>query len=176
MAIVDKITAEQIATLTGIIDFYNLRGVLPVARTWPRKPRPPYTPLQAEGMLVFSIACEDMSKISEHMLATWRASTEGKRQQWTDTFKGLAMQYWKITKTFAPIATDFEIIETATDYQVKWTILHDYLDPEKPETTEVLQTTLMSKESFKNTPKPIYFTLTDDNGIRCIAPYILLAA
>ena len=176
MAIVDKVTAEQIATLTGIIDFYNLRGVLPVARAWPRKPRPPYTPLQAEGMLVFSIACEDMSKISEHMLATWRASTEGKRQQWTDTFKGLAMQYWKITKKFAAIATDFEIIETATDYTIKWWILQDYLDPETPEEKSILQTDLMSKTTFANTPKPIYFTLSDDNGIRLIAPYILLAA
>ncbi|GAI84782.1 unnamed protein product, partial [marine sediment metagenome] len=56
MAIVDKITGEKIERLRGKVDFYLLRGILPVARRWPKKPKPPYTALQAEAMAVFAIA------------------------------------------------------------------------------------------------------------------------
>ncbi len=56
MAIVNKITAETIERMRGKIDFYLLRGITPVARSWPKKPKPPYTALQAEAMAVFALA------------------------------------------------------------------------------------------------------------------------
>lgn len=170
------IRGETIELLRGSIDFYNLRGVLPVARAWPKKPKPPYTALQAEAQAVFAIACADLSKISLHILQYWRTATEGERRQWTDIFKGISMHYWKINRAIAPIATDFEIIDTGTEYRVKWWIMQDYIDPLTPELYYTMQTPLISKAAFATTATPIYFTLTDDAGTRLVAPYILFNA
>jgi hypothetical protein len=175
LAKVNKVSAETIERLRGVIDFYTLRGVLPVARTWPKKPTPPYTPLQAEAQEVFKIACENLHKISANMLAYWRLSTEGKREQWTDTFKGLYMQYWKKTRGIAPLATDFKITETATQWRVLWYVLQDHFDPTTPDETYTMQTALLNKADFETTPKPIYFTLTDDTGTRLVCPLILFS-
>lgn len=173
MAIVDMIRGEAIETLRGVVDFYQLRGILPVARAYPKKITPPYTPRQSEAWAVFRIASQDLSKITLHMLQYWRTATEGKRKQWTDNFKGIIMHYWKLNGTIAPIATDFEIIETATEYRVKWWILQDYINPLTPDEYYTMQTPLILKSAFATTPTPIYFTLIDDAGTRLAAPYIL---
>lgn len=173
MAIVDTIRGDSIELLRGVVDFYLLRGILPVARTYPIKIKPPYTPLQAEAMAVFSLASADLAKITLHMLQYWRTATEGKRKQWTDNFKGIIMHFWKLNGTIAPIATDFEIIETATEYRVKWWILQDYIDPLTPDEYYTMQTPLILKSALTAQPPPIYFTLVDDIGTRLAAPYIL---
>lgn len=173
MAIVDKITGEAIELLRGKIDFYLLRGILPVARSWPNKPKPPYTSLQAEAMVVFSIACSLMHRISDKMLAEWRKGTEGVRGQWTDVFKGLIMRYWKLNRTISPVALNYEVIETVTQFRISWDILQVYLNNSAPEETYTLQTILIDKSALETTQRPIYFTLLDDSGIRLVAPYIL---
>jgi len=54
MATVNKVTGEAVELLRGHIDFYMLRGLLPVARKWPKKIKPPYTALQAEAQAVLA--------------------------------------------------------------------------------------------------------------------------
>ncbi|GAJ11818.1 unnamed protein product [marine sediment metagenome] len=173
MAIVDKITGETIERLRGKVDFYLLRGILPVARRWPKKPKPPYTALQAEAMAVFGIANTSMSRISEHILEAWKIGSVGKKASWTDTFRGIIMGYWKLYRVIAPIALDYEVIETDTQFKVKWDILQVYLVPEIPEEIYTLETILINKEDILKAPKPIYFTLYLNSETRLVAPYIL---
>ena len=173
MAKVDMIRSETIEQLRGLVDFYNLRGILPVARAWPKKNSPPYTSLQAEAQAVFAIANADLSKITLHMLQYWRAATVGKRKQWTDDFRGIIMHYWKIYRSIPPIATDFEIIETDIDWQVKWWLFQDFIDPTIPEVYYTLQTELIQKEEFVKMGTPLYFMLRNEAGTRLVSPFIL---
>ena len=174
MAIVNEVTPETIELLRGHIDFYMLRGILPVARRWPKKPKPPYTALQAEAMAVFSLGCKQMNRLHENILKVWQAGTEGKREQWTDVFKGLIMKYWKIKGSMAPIAINYEIIETATTFRIKWYVLQVYLDPSTPEDLYDESTEEIEKSEMALINDPIYYTLRNDEGIRLVAPFILL--
>ncbi len=172
MAIVDKIRPETIELLRGKIDFYLLRGILPVARSWPKKPKPPYTALQAEAMAVFSIANKSMRRLSDNMLKTWQATTVGITPSWTDVYRSIIMKYWKLNRTIAPIALDYEVFETEDQFKISWDILQLYIDPDTPEETYTKATKLIDKDEILLAPKPIYFTLFDD-GQRLVAPYIL---
>lgn len=174
MAIVNQVTPETIEKLRGKIDFYMLRGILPVARRWPKKPKPPYTALQAEGMAVFAIANRSLSRISEDILIKWREGAVGKRESWTDTFRRIIMSYWKDNRSIAPIAIDYELVETATDIRIIWNILEIFIDTDIEDREYQLDTVLISKEDILKVQKPIYFTLLDDDRRRLVAPYILL--
>ncbi|GAJ13628.1 unnamed protein product, partial [marine sediment metagenome] len=109
MAIVSKITGEIIAKGKGIIDYYMLRGILPVARSWPKKPKPPYTALQAEAMAVFGILSKSTTFIQDKVREAWIVESIGKRPRWQDTFIGLGMKYWGINKEIPPILLDYQI-------------------------------------------------------------------
>lgn len=173
MAIINKVTPETIELLRGKIDFYLLRGILPVARKWPKKPKPPYTVLQAEAMAVFAIANKSMSRISEKLLEAWRVGSVGKKASWTDTFRAIIMNYWKLYKVIAPIVLDYTIIETDSRFRVQWEILQVYLSESPPEEIYKLETLLIEKEDILEAHKPIYFTLYLDSKTRVVAPYIL---
>ncbi|MBA7524657.1 hypothetical protein ES705_16798 [subsurface metagenome] len=173
MAKVERITGEKIEKLRGRVDFYLLRGITPVARRWPKKPKPPYTPLQAEDMAVFAIAQKSKRRISDNILEAWRKSAVGKRPAWGDTFTRLIMEYWKKNRSIAPIALDYEIVEEEEKFIVKWEVLRISLDPEIPEEIISIQTDLILKEDISKAPKPIYITLGDEEGKRWAAPYIL---
>lgn len=174
MAKVDEIRPETIEQMRGVIDFYLLRGILPVARKWPKKPTPPYTPLQAEAMAVFSIANKSMKRLNENILEAWRVGAVGKKASWTDIYRGIIMGYWKEKKVIAPIALNYHIEETELDFQVVWEVLQLYIDPETPEEIYEFKTAIIKKEDILKAPKPIYFTLMDDNNKRLVAPYIEL--
>lgn len=174
MAIVYNVTAEMIEKLRGVIDFYMLRGILPVARSWPKKPKPPYTDLQAESMAVFAIANGLFSRLTPNMVAEWRSGTVGKRPAWTDVFRSLIMKYWKITRGIAPVATDYKIVTTGISFTVEWDILQVYIDPKTPEENYKVITKIINIEDILLAPKPIYFTLLDDDGNRLVAPNISL--
>lgn len=173
MAIVDKIRPETIEKLRGKIDFYLLRGILPVARRWPKKPKPPYSDLQAEAQAVFAIASSSMPRLSEHIKEAWRLNAVGKTESWTDTYRRIIMGYWKLYRVVAPIALNYQINETETDYQVIWNILQLYIVPEIQEELYDMQSIILLKSDLKDTPRPIYFTLLLDGKIRLVAPYIL---
>ncbi|MBA7482588.1 hypothetical protein ES705_28891 [subsurface metagenome] len=174
MAKVDKITGEKIEKLRGRVDFYMLRGITPVARRWPKKPKPPYTPLQAEGMAVFTIARKSLSRISENMLEAWRKSTVGKKEAWPDVFTGLMMNYWKKYRCIAPIALDYKVVETELEFTVEWTGLRLYIDKTIPEVIRGETTVSIAKEDVLKMHKPMRFTFYDEEGTRLVAPSILL--
>lgn len=172
MAIVNEVTAETIERLRGVIDFYMLRGILPVARRWPKKPKPPYTALQAEAMAVFAIAQKSKKRLSDNILEAWRITAFGKREAWYDTFTGIIMSYWYKKKSIALIALDYEFIEYETEFKIKWEILKISLDPDIEEEIIERETVLISKEDITKMHEPIYFTLSDSEGLRHAAPYI----
>lgn len=173
MAIVNKVTAETIERLRGVIDFYMLRGILPVARKWPKKPKPPYTALQAEAMAVFSIAQSSKKRLSENILEAWRLLAVGKREAWYDTYTGLIMGYWQKNRSIALIALDYSFVEYETEFKVKWEVLQLYLDPNIPEVIAELESLIIKKEDITKMHDPIYFTLSNSEGQRHAAPYIL---
>ena len=172
MAKVKEITPEAIELLRGTIDFYMLRGILPVARSWPKKPKPPYTELQATAMAVFSMAASSMKRLSPDMLLAWQSMSVGKRSQWPDSYKAIALKYWKLTREFPLIALDYEVVEAATTVKVVWDILKLSLIHGVPEETYKIETDLIAKSDIEKAVKPIYFTLLDDEGRRQIAPFI----
>ena len=173
MAIVKDVTPEQIETLRGRVDFYMLRGILPVARRWPKKPTPPYTDLQATAMQVFSTAASSMKRVKPAIRQAWRVSSVGRRSQWPDSFKAIALKYWKLTRTFPLIGLDYEVVETSTTVMVKWEILNISLISGVEEKITFEQTHLLLKSKIDKYVKPIYFTLLDDEGRRQVAPFIL---
>lgn len=173
MAIVEKPTDEMRVKLHRRVDYYKLRGLIWVMRKYPKKIKPPYTDLQAEAMAVFGIANTSMSRISEHILEAWRIGSVGKTASWTDTFRGIIMGYWKLYRVIAPIAIDYKVIETDTQFKVQWDILQVYLVPEIPEELYTLETLIINKEDILKAPKPIYFTIYLNGTTRFVAPYIL---
>ena len=172
MVILKKITAEMIEKGRGTVDYYMLRGILPVARTWPKKPKPPYTPLQAESMAVFGIANSSMGRISDKMLKAWQVTTFGIKPSWTDVYRAIIMKYWYKKRSIAPIALNYNVIETDTEFKVQWDILQLYIDPLTPEEKYLVETKIINKEDILLAPKPIYFRLSSDDGIRLVAPNI----
>lgn len=172
MAKLDMIHGEAIEKFRGIVDFYQLRGIVPVARSYPRKITPPYTEKQAQSQAVFALAAQDMSKLTLHILQQWRTNSEGKRKQWPDVFKSLCMSYWKKNRTFPPIATDYEFIQNDDTIQIKWFLFQDYLDPTIPEQYYTLITPLINIDELHNLSGGVFFTLTDDSNTRLPAPYI----
>lgn len=171
MAILSNITGEQIEKFRGVIDFYMLRGLLPVARKWPRKPKPPYTKLQAEAQAVFALAAGYTSVIKGEVLYWWQTSSEGKRQQWTDTVKAIVMRYWKIKREIPLIVLDFEVI-SGENIKVAWKVLRTNLDYE--ETILDITSDILPMSVYQNATKPIFFTLCDDDNNRQVCPYIPL--
>ena len=173
MAKVNRITPETIELMRGKIDFYLLRGILPVARRWPKKPKPPYTPLQAEGMAVFSLANRSMHFLTQNMIDEWRKGSQGISPSWTDTYRKIIMSYWKLNKGIPAIATDFNINENELTYQVVWDIIQLSIPPDTTETIYQLQTEIINKTELEMATLPIYFTLYDDDKVRQVAPFIL---
>jgi hypothetical protein len=172
MAIVNEVTAETIERLRGVIDFYMLRGILPVARSWPKKPKPPYTDLQAEYMEAFAIANKSMRELKPNILKEWRAGSVGKRACWTDVYRGIVIDYWKLNRGIPPIALDYNIIDTGNNIQVEWEVLQRSLKGKPPDKYYELKTIIISKADIEKVPGPIYFTLKDKEGSRFVAPYI----
>jgi len=172
MTKVNRITGDNIERFRGKIDFYLWKGKIPVARSWPKKPTPPYTALQAEAMAAFSMICGQMRRLLPDILLAWQIGSEGKREQWTDTFKGLGMKYWKANREISPVAIDYTVVDLGTTFKVSWILLKVYLDGVTPEEITQVDSESINKSDLTKTDKPLYFTLFDNTGNRLIAPYI----
>lgn len=174
MAIVNEVSLETVERLRGVIDFYMLRGILPVARSWPKRPKPPYTALQAEGMEAFAIANKSMRELSENILAVWRTNSVGKRASWTDVYRSRVMRYWKKYRSIPVIALDYEVVEIGDSLKVVWDVVQKSLNSDPPDQTYQLESDLVAKTTIEKAPDPVYLTLFNDEGIRLVAPYILI--
>lgn len=174
MAKIGKMTPETIELMRGKIDFYMLRGILPVARSWPKKPKPPYTPLQAEGMEAFAIANKSMRELTPNMLEAWRVGFVGVKASWTDAYRAIIMKYWKKYKSIPEVAINYEVIDGGNTFYVIWDILKRSLKDTPPEERYKMQSVIIAKGDMEKAPKPIYFSLYNDEGIRLVAPYIKL--
>jgi hypothetical protein len=172
MAIVNNVTGEAIEILRGYIDFYMLRGILPVARKYPQKITPPYTALQAEAQAVFGLAASYTSIIGGEILNLWRLSAEGKRQQWTDTFKYLIMSYWKKKRVIPLIVLDYDVLVENENVKISWQVLQT--DLARNEEIFTINTDLFPVTFYEEAREQIFFTLTDDEKIRQVCPYIPL--
>jgi hypothetical protein len=172
MAKVGEITPETIELMRGKIDFYMLRGILPVARSWPKKPKPPYTDLQAENMEAFSIANKSMRELRPKILEEWRVLAVGKKASWTDTYRKIVMNYWKKYRSIPAMAVDYEIIETADTVKVVWDILQISLKNEPPPNEYKVTSNVVDKSEIGKGKEPIYFTLYDEEKVRVVAPWI----
>jgi len=172
MARLNDFSTEQVELLRGLVDFYYYKGQLPVARSWPRKPKPPYTKLQAEAMAIFSLASAYTSMIDGLVLEWWKFTSEGVRQQWTDTFKGLAMKYWKKTGNFPYIVLDLTVEKNVNDILISWKILKTGLNIS--EEVLDLETDIINYPDLLIRDEPIWFTLLDNEGLRQISPFFLL--
>jgi len=71
MAIVSKITGGMIAKGKGIIDYYMLRGILPVARSWPKRRKTPFRPRELEAQGVFGIISKATTFIQDKVREAW---------------------------------------------------------------------------------------------------------
>ncbi|GAH59325.1 unnamed protein product, partial [marine sediment metagenome] len=109
MAKVSKITGEMIANGKKEIDFYMLRGILPVARSWPKRRKTPFRPRELEAQGVFGILSKNTTLIQDKVKEAWIVESIGKRPRWQDTFIGLGMKYWGINKEIPPILLDYQI-------------------------------------------------------------------
>lgn len=172
MATVNKVTGEAVELLRGHIDFYMLRGLLPVARKWPKKIKPPYTALQAEAQAVFGLGASYTSIIGGEILELWQLSAEGKRQQWTDTFKYLIMSYWKEKRVIPLIVLTYEVIVEDDQVKITWQVLQTDLD--RNEEISTIQTELFPVSFYEEAREQIIITLTDNENIRQVCPFIPL--
>ncbi|MBA7573064.1 hypothetical protein ES708_14853 [subsurface metagenome] len=173
MAKAYKITDELKVELKGTIDYYKYYGKFWILKKYPKKIKPPYTALQAEAQAVFTIASKCLRRISEHILEDWRVGSVGKKASWPDTFRGIIMGYWKLYRVIAPIAIDYKIIETDTQFKVEWDILQVYIGNELPEEFYKKEIILIDKKEILKVHKPVYFTLYLNSILRIVAPDIL---
>jgi len=174
MAIIDKVRPETVEKLRGTIDFYLLRGILPVARSWPKKLKPPYTALQAEGMEAFAIANGSMHELKDNILEAWRVNSFGKRASWTDAYRAIVMKYWKKYRGIPAIALDYEVIDLGNDIKITWQVLQRNLGGDPADLYYEMYSDPIYKEVIAKAPDPVYFTLYNDEGTRLVAPYILI--
>ncbi len=174
MAVLKNYNAEAVAKLKGIIDIYNLRDKIVVARKWPRKPKPPYSQLQADAMRAFSLAKGLIKHFSLHITAAWKKWNSGKREQWPDEVAAITMRYWGKTRSFPVFATDYEIVETETTWSCKWWLLQAYIDPDRAFEYSTVSGIVLKKSDIAQYKSPYFFSLYDDDGLRLVAPMILL--
>ncbi|GAI09904.1 unnamed protein product, partial [marine sediment metagenome] len=109
MAKVSKITDEMLVKGKRKIDFYMLRGILPVARSWPKRRETPFRPRELEAQGVFGILSKNTTLIQDKVREAWIVESVGKRPRWQDTFIGLGMKYWGINGEIPPILIDYQI-------------------------------------------------------------------
>lgn len=172
MAKISEFNPELIELFRGKLDIYMYKGKIPVVRKWPKKIKPPYTPLQAEAQAVFSLANSSMKYLDYSIILEWRKLATGKRPSWTDVYRKIIMRYWRDTKTITPIAKNVTVTKEGDNYLVKWTIIKYESYTQKEPTSEELKAVTIPKDQIEGKSTPVYVTLFNDDGYRACAPYI----
>ncbi|GAH93135.1 unnamed protein product, partial [marine sediment metagenome] len=71
MAIISKITDELKAQHKGKLDFYMLRRILPVVRSWPKRRKTPFRPRELEAQGVFGFLSKSTTFIQDKVREAW---------------------------------------------------------------------------------------------------------
>ncbi|GAJ13964.1 unnamed protein product, partial [marine sediment metagenome] len=61
------------------LDFYKLRGILPVVRSWPKRLKTAYTSGQKEAWAVFGILSKSTTLIQDKVREAWIAQSFWKK-------------------------------------------------------------------------------------------------
>lgn len=172
MAIVSKITGEMIAKGKGKIDYYMLRGILPVARSWPKRRETPFRPRELEAQGVFGYLSKSTTYIQDKVREAWIVESIGKRPRWQDTFIGLGMKYWGINKDIPPILLDYQIHWHSPNPELELLLQKIEAKYGKKEAQEVQSTGIVDIKDIEEYREKLYFSLYDTEGIRLIAPFL----
>jgi len=172
VAIVKKITDEMIVKGKGIIDYYMLRGILPVARSWPKRRKTPFRPRELEAQGVFGILSKSTTFIQDKVKEAWVVESIGKRPRWQDTYIGLGMKYWGINGEIPPILLDYQIHWHTPNPELELLLQKIEAKYGKTEAQEIQSTGIVNIEDIEEYREKLYFTLYDTKGIRLIAPFL----
>ena len=172
MAIVDKITGEKIELLRGEVDFYLLRGILPVARRWPQKTSPPYTELQAEAQMVFGALKKALKFIKGKVLEDWKKNAVGMTGSWCDLFLDKGMYYWKHTREMPPVLLDYGVSHLSP--RLTAAMLLAKIDEKYgvSEVKEIKNTGFIDPCDLIRHQEQVHFWIETAPGISIVAPYI----
>jgi len=172
MAIVSKITGGMIAKGKGVIDYYMLRGILPVARSWPKRRETPFRPRELEAQGVFGILSKSTTFIQDKVREAWIVESIGKRPRWQDTYIGLGMKYWGINGEIPPILLDYQIHWHSPNPELE--LLLQKIEDKfgKTEAQEIQTTGIISLADIETYREKLYFTIYDMAGLRLIAPFL----
>lgn len=172
MAIVSKITGGMIAKGKGIIDYYMLRGILPVARSWPKRRKTPFRPRELEAQGVFGILSKTTTTIQDKVREAWIVESIGKRPRWQDTFIGLGMEYWGINQEIPPILLDYQITWHTPNPELELLLQKIEEKYGKTEAVEIQTTGIISIEEIETYREKLFFSIYDLKGLRIIAPFL----
>lgn len=172
MAIVSKITGGMIAKGKGIIDYYMLRGILPVARSWPKRRKTPFRPREIEAQGVFGIISKSTTFIQDKVREAWIVESIGKRPRWQDTYIGLGMKYWGVNGEIPPILLDYQIHWHSPNPELEILIQKLGITEGDIEACDVQTTGIISIEEIETYKEKLFFSIYDLKGLRIIAPFL----
>lgn len=172
MAIVSKITDELKTKHKGIYDFYELRGILPVVRSWPKRRKIPFRPREEAAQAAFSVIAKYYPKIKGKILEAWVAESVGKRPRWQDTFMTLGMKYWAKNGVLPPILLDYQIHWFSPNAELKLILQTIEARYGKREIEEKYTTGIVELKDIEAYRKKLYFSIYNVKGLRIIAPFL----
>jgi len=172
MAIVSKITDEMKVKGKKKFDFYMLRGILPVVRSWPKRRKTPFRPRELEAQGVLGILSKNTTLIKDKVREAWIVESIGKRPRWQDTFIGLGMKYWGINNEIPPILLDYQIHYSSPQFELEILIKKIEELTGEPIAQEIQSTGIVDIEDIETYREKLYFSLYNTKGIRLIAPFL----
>ncbi|GAI88076.1 unnamed protein product, partial [marine sediment metagenome] len=156
----------------GKLDFYMLRGILSVVRSWPQRRKTPFRPRELEAQGVFGILSKSTTFMQDKVKEAWIVESIGKRPRWQDTFIGLGMKYWGINKEIPPILLDYQIHWHTPNPELKLLLQKIEAKYGKTEAQEIQTTGIVDIKDIEEYREKLYFTIYNTKGIRIIAPFL----
>ena len=86
MAVINScINRDMVRTLSGIIDFYMVKGQVR-ARAWPKRLDRQQTPQEIAAARAFGIASTASTQLQQSEIDAWKLMTSGTDYAWRDLF------------------------------------------------------------------------------------------
>ena len=174
MAIISKITDELKAHHKGKLDFYMLRRILSVVRSWPQRRKTPFWPRELEAQGVLGFISKTTPKIKGKVLEAWVKEGFGKRARWQDTFIGLGMNYWGKNGEIPPILLDYQIHWHTPNPELELLLQKIETKYGKTEAQEIQTTGIVDLKDIYEYRKKLWFWICDIEGLRVLAPFLVV--